>query len=157
MSSLARLTSDKLCMAQAFMIVSYLAIVVKHFDCPQSNSLHWPSRLTDITLRPFSTGQPSVTPRVCPVRVTGDDPSSADQILSRRSAPPDKTTKPEGKNLQKCTSPTCPSRTLFYLIKKIVTLFSKKQIHVPDNKSYAIKLTLRTKIFSLTINCILSL
>ena len=34
----------------------------------------------------------------CPVNVTGQDPFSADQILSLISAPDDNTTTPEGNN-----------------------------------------------------------
>ena len=130
-----RLDSLKLWIAHEFTIVSYLANVVRHFDSPTSNNLHWPSRLTEMMFRPFSTGHPLFTPDkeiwilsqkntcssqksvnlplVWPVRVTGDEPSSADHIFKRRSAPPDNTTRPDGKNLQKCTSPICPSSTRY--------------------------------------------
>lgn len=51
-----------------------------------------------------------IPPPLCPFRVTGQLPSSADQILSRKSAPPLRTTFPEGKNLHVFTSEMCPSR-----------------------------------------------
>lgn len=50
-------------------------------------------------------------PPVWPFNVTGQLPSSADQIFRRKSAPPLRTTFPEGKNLQVFTSEMCPWRS----------------------------------------------
>ena len=49
-------------------------------------------------------------PPVWPFSVTGQLPSSVDQIFNRRSAPPLRTTFPEGKNLQVFTSEIWPSK-----------------------------------------------
>lgn len=48
-------------------------------------------------------------PPVWPFRVTGQLPSSVDQIFSLKSAPPLRTTFPEGKKQQVFTSEMCPS------------------------------------------------
>ena len=48
----------------------------------------------------------------CPVKVTGQDPFSADQILILISAPDDNTTTPEGNNFTEYISPLWPSKFL---------------------------------------------
>ena len=50
-------------------------------------------------------------PPVWPFNVTGQLPSSADQIFSRKSAPPLRTTFPDGKNLQVFMSEMWPWRS----------------------------------------------
>ena len=58
----------------------------------------------------------------CPVKVTGQDPFSADQILSLISAPDDNTTTPEGNNFTEYMSPECPSSFLYHTIERKIQI-----------------------------------
>jgi len=71
----------------------------RHFPFPQLHMRKVPSLDVETTFIPLSTIAVSVTAAVCPVSVTGHEPSSADQILIRISDPELNTTMPEGKSL----------------------------------------------------------
>ena len=64
-------------------------------------------------LRPRSTIAVSVMAPMCPTRTTGHSPVSADQMRNCMSAPPLRTTTPDGKKLHVYTSPMCPQRVRY--------------------------------------------
>ena len=70
--------------------------------------------LTETIFIPLSIIEACVTAAEWPVKVTGQDPVSADQILSLMSAPDVKATTPEGNNFTEYMSPECPSSFLYH-------------------------------------------
>ena len=68
--------------------------------------------LTETIFIPLSIIEACVTAAEWPVKVTGQDPFSADQILSLISAPDVKATTPEGNNFTEYMSPEWPSSFL---------------------------------------------
>ena len=60
------------------------------------------------------------------MKVRGQDPSSADHIFTLISSPPERTTTPDGKNLQLSTHPMWPSSTR---CKKILHHWHKRMLN----------------------------
>ena len=91
--------------------------------------------LTETIFIPLSIIEACVTAAEWPVKVTGQVPFSADQILSLISAPDVKATTPEGNNFTEYMSPECPSSFLYHTIERklninLVSKYGNRRLQV---------------------------